>query len=57
MTTVHLIVCVTWSLLQAVPTARGQSLADEYGIKFFETVSFNRLLVNKLSLLRCHCEP
>lgn len=27
------------SLLQAVPTAKGQALADEYGIKFFETVS------------------
>lgn len=26
-------------LLQAVPTSRGQALADEYGIKFFETVS------------------
>jgi hypothetical protein len=25
-------------LLQAVPTAKGQALADEYGIKFFETV-------------------
>lgn len=25
---------------QAVPTAKGQALADEYGIKFFETVSF-----------------
>lgn len=26
-------------LLQAVPTSKGQALADEYGIKFFETVS------------------
>ena len=25
-------------MLQAVPTAKGQALADEYGIKFFETV-------------------
>lgn len=25
--------------MQAVPTAKGQALADEYGIKFFETVS------------------
>lgn len=25
--------------LQAVPTAKGQALADEYGIRFFETVS------------------
>lgn len=25
--------------LQAVPTSKGQALADEYGIKFFETVS------------------
>jgi hypothetical protein len=25
--------------LQAVPTAKGQALADEFGIKFFETVS------------------
>lgn len=24
---------------QAVPTSKGQALADEYGIKFFETVS------------------
>lgn len=30
--------------LQAVPTAKGQALADEYGIKFFETVS----MVNNL---------
>lgn len=26
-------------IFQAVPTAKGQALADEYGIKFFETVS------------------
>lgn len=25
---------------QAVPTSKGQALADEYGIKFFETVKF-----------------
>ena len=30
--------------LQAVPTSKGQALADEYGIKFFETVSANMLL-------------
>jgi Ras-related protein Rab-8A len=24
--------------MQAVPTSKGQALADEYGIKFFETV-------------------
>jgi hypothetical protein len=24
-----------------VPTSKGQALADEYGIKFFETVSEN----------------
>jgi hypothetical protein len=29
---------------QAVPTSKGQALADEYGIKFFETVSANMLL-------------
>lgn len=28
-----------YNLWQAVPTSRGQALADEYGIKFFETVS------------------
>lgn len=27
------------SFVQAVPTSKGQALADEYGIKFFETVS------------------
>lgn len=27
-------------LLQAVPFAKGQALADEFGIKFFETVSY-----------------
>lgn len=26
-----------------MPTAKGQALADEYGIKFFETVSMNSL--------------
>lgn len=26
------------SFFQAVPTSKGQALADEYGIKFFETV-------------------
>jgi hypothetical protein len=29
---------------QAVPTAKGQALADEFGIKFFETVSCPVLL-------------
>lgn len=24
---------------QAIPTSRGQALANEYGVKFFETVS------------------
>ena len=28
---------IVW--IQAVPTSKGQALADEYGIKFFETVS------------------
>lgn len=27
------------TFIQAVPTSKGQALADEYGIKFFETVS------------------
>lgn len=30
-------------LVQAVTTARGQALADEFGIKFFETVGFQSL--------------
>lgn len=31
---------LSFSILpQAVPTSKGQALADEYGIKFFETVS------------------
>ena len=30
---------------QAVPTAKGQALADEYGIKFFETVSLTARLL------------
>lgn len=35
-----LISCSFFStFIQAVPTSRGQALADEYGIKFFETVS------------------
>jgi hypothetical protein len=29
------------SFVKAVPTSKGQALADEYGIKFFETVSEN----------------
>jgi hypothetical protein len=29
---------IVW--IQAVPTSKGQALADEYGIKFFETVSW-----------------
>ncbi|KAI3954258.1 hypothetical protein MKW98_018082 [Papaver atlanticum] len=28
---------------RAVPTAKGQALADEYGIKFFETISYTEL--------------
>ncbi|RWW05940.1 hypothetical protein BHE74_00049200 [Ensete ventricosum] len=32
-------------IIQAVPTAKGQALADEYGIKFFETVSIEVLVV------------
>lgn len=41
---VHLILLAICSffvqlLLQAVSTAKGQALADEYGIQFFETVS------------------
>lgn len=35
--------CKTKSIspFQAVPTSKGQALADEYGINFFETVSSN----------------
>jgi Ras-related protein Rab-8A len=38
---------------RAVPTAKGQALADEYGIKFFETVCclFNLLIVQEEKLL------
>lgn len=36
--------------LQAVPTSRGQALADEYGIKFFETVRSWPTTVLSLSL-------
>ena len=36
---IHLLLNHTFICLQAVPTAKGQALADEYGIKFFETVS------------------
>ena len=32
-----IVVSLVISLLQAVPTSKGQALADEYGIKFFET--------------------
>ena len=31
--------------LQAVPTSKGQELADEYGIPFFETVSYCILMI------------
>ena len=30
------------SFSQAIPTAKGQALADEYGIKFFETVRLKK---------------
>ncbi|XP_074567105.1 ras-related protein RABE1a-like [Curcuma longa] len=33
---------------QAVPAAKGQALADEYGIKFFETVSRTNLNVEQV---------
>lgn len=36
-------------VLQAVPTSKGQALADEYGIKFFETVS-SYMLVKRMIL-------
>ena len=32
--------------MQAVPTAKGQALADEFGIQFFETVSSSYLPMN-----------
>ena len=35
----HIDSVYNFSNLQAVPTSKGQALADEYGIKFFETVS------------------
>ena len=34
-----LIIIYLWLSFKAVPTSKGQALADEYGIKFFETVS------------------
>jgi|APAra0007618257_1042622.scaffolds.fasta_scaffold00873_5 hypothetical protein len=42
-----LIIIASWSCqnFQAVPTAKGQALADEYGIKFFETVSLTMLSI------------
>lgn len=36
---------LTSYIFQAVPTSKGQALADEYGIKFFETVSFSWCLL------------
>ena len=33
------------AFMQAVPTSKGQALADEYGMKFFETVSEKSQLV------------
>lgn len=54
---------------QAVPTAKGQALADEYGIKFFETVSnlvtkhlafiilWRFLIVTILYVSECKNEP
>nr|GMD21878.1 ras-related protein RABE1c-like [Ipomoea batatas] len=35
-------------LLTAVPTAKGQALADEYGIKFFETSAKTNLNVEQV---------
>jgi hypothetical protein len=45
-------------LLQVVPTAKGQALADEYGIKFFETVNtcavlFGRVTDELILILLC----
>ena len=34
-------------LTQVIDTARGQALADEYGIKFFETSAKNNINVDK----------
>lgn len=48
----------TLKLLQAVPTSKGQALADEYGIKFFETVSitycvgFNTKILNLIHIFK-----
>ena len=36
---------------QAVPTSKGQALADEYGIKFFETVSGTQSFCYDIPLL------
>jgi hypothetical protein len=34
----HLLIVHGFCVVQAVPTAKGQALADEFGIQFFETV-------------------
>jgi Ras-related protein Rab-8A len=59
---VHLILVAHCSilsqlLLQAVSTAKGQALADEYGIQFFETVSYcaEGLILSLINFLQFHC--
>ncbi|XLS93889.1 hypothetical protein HN51_069897 [Arachis hypogaea] len=37
-------------LEQIVPTTKGQALADEYGIKFFDTVSETNVYLRMLTL-------
>ncbi|POO02420.1 hypothetical protein TorRG33x02_014040, partial [Trema orientale] len=41
-------VILTSILFQAVPTSKGQALADEYGIKFFETSAKTNLNVEEV---------
>lgn len=38
-----------------MPTSKGQALADEYGIKFFETVSGNKVSKGNLSMKCLSC--
>jgi hypothetical protein len=40
--------------LQAVPFAKGQALADEFGIKFFETVSVTELFIYDFHVVHHH---